>query len=341
MNKISLRESTTQDVITIADPQSEVYFDNYKEWFQSKNVTLYETKDKHPKLPKISIKNSEICKNTKNVDILIYIQSHWENIGKRSLLRETWANRNVFRDISVRIIFILGKPSKSSDQMKVKNENLAHHDIIQGDFIDSFKNITLKSILALHWINEHCLNSRYILKTDDDIFINIFALLEYMISEIYSKNKVVMCQLKQNGTSPIMRDPKNKWYIPEEVFPGKTHFPQFCSGYTVLFTSDLIPDLYKTSFTAPYFSVDDVYVFGYLLPQIKSVQYEDVSNALTLNTKSGLQEYEGNGPLVHVAVGAAEKGAMEKLWTRTLQKLSDWAKRHAKIVDVKNKQLVT
>ena len=336
MDKIT--EKPKSDMTSIERPDIGLYFDSFKEWFAVRNVSKFVTKEKHSQLPSIIIQNRDICR-VSSLDILIYVHSKWEHFTRRSDIRETWANTNVFHDISVRVIFILGKPEKKSDQIKVINENLAHHDIIQGDFIDSFENITRKCLIALHWINEYCTNARYVLKADDDIFINTFALVEYLISQIHDKHKAIMCALKENNTSPIIREPNKKWYLPKEVYPGRTHYPKFCSGYTTLFTTDLVPHLYKFSFKAPYFSVDDVYMFGYLLSQVSDVHYDDISNTLTLNQKYGLEEYEGDGPLIHVGLSAWEKGVVQKLWTRTLDRMTDWTKKHATIVKIKDKVL--
>ncbi|KAJ8298250.1 hypothetical protein KUTeg_024781 [Tegillarca granosa] len=193
----------------------------------------------------------------------------------------------------------------------------------------------MKSILAVQWINDYCSQAKYIVKADDDIFLNIFAAIEYLVSQIYEKDYAIMCHLKEADTSPIMRDPKSKWYVPKEVFEGRKHYPRFCSGYAVIFTANLVPFLYKASFDAPYFAVDDAYLFGLLLGKVPDVNYISIQDYMTLNQNSALEEYEGTGPLVHVASAAWEEGAMAKFWAKTLSKLTSWAKQHAKITNKK------
>ncbi|XP_048778012.1 beta-1,3-galactosyltransferase 1-like isoform X1 [Ostrea edulis] len=309
------------------------YPDHTKEWFSRNPVTKFIPKGPHPNLTKPIIANPHICNSTE-VDILIYFHSLWSHFEHRRILRESWANKNVFADIKVRTIFILGKPPKKEDQLKINNENVNTGDIVQGNFEDTHKNLSLKSIQVMQWINDNCLQAKYIVKADDDMFVNIFALTEFLVSQIYNKKKVIMCSLKENQTSIIVRDPKNKWYVPDYIFKGQQHYPTFCSGYTVLFSSDLVPELYKYSFTSPYFSVDDAYLFGMLLGHIKDVHYEDISNALSLNLQTGLEEYKGSGPLMHVGVLAWDNGGIEKLWQATLSKMTQWTKKHANIAMV-------
>ena len=148
-----------------------------------------------------------------------------------------------------------------------------------------------------------------------------------------------MCHVKEHSAaeSTIVRNTGSKWYVPPHVFPNQTHFPTFCSGYTVLFTSDLIPDLYRHSFDFPLFSVDDVYLFGLLTEQIKGVEFMDIHDHMTLNQKTGLEDYEKNDTPTHVAVNAWENGMIEKLWRLALSKLTPWAQAHSQVVTLHNK----
>ncbi|XP_033742498.1 beta-1,3-galactosyltransferase 5-like [Pecten maximus] len=332
------KENNFQGVYTTPKGQNEarpdLYVDPYRQWFHDRNVVKYSARGKHPVLPDTEvINNQDVCKG-EPVDILIYFQSRWDHFQRRSVLRETWASSKTFKDIHIRTIFVLGRASVQADQVKINNENLLYHDIIQGDFIDSIANLTMKSILAMKWINENCIQAKYILKADDDMFVNIFASVEYLISQIYEKKKVVMCHAKENDTSPIERNKNSRWYVPPDVFAGRKRFPRFCSGYAAIFTTDLVPELYKASFTNPYFSVDDAYLFGLLMENIKDVLFFDIQDNMTLNQKSALEEYTGDDAIQHVACNAWEDGALEKFWRATLSKLTKWSKSHANVAIV-------
>lgn len=147
--------------------------DHTKEWFSRPPVQKFVPSKQHPNLTVPIISNNQIC-NSSEVDLLIYFHSLWSHSEHRRVLRESWANKNVFSDIKVRVIFILGKPPTREDQLKINNENLKTRDIIQGNFMDTQQNLTLKSIHAMQWINDNCLQAKYIVKADDDMFVNIF-----------------------------------------------------------------------------------------------------------------------------------------------------------------------
>lgn len=53
-------------------------------------------------------------------------------------------------------------------------------DILQGDFNDSYDNLVFKSAAILDHFTNGC-SAQYLLKTDDDIFVNVPALTQFLI----------------------------------------------------------------------------------------------------------------------------------------------------------------
>lgn len=77
-------------------------------------------------------------------------------------------------------VFLVGSiPEDNSVTEKLlQEEKLHHNDIVQVDVIDSYANLTLKSVALLHWVHTHCRDADYVLKIDDDVFVNTKALSE-------------------------------------------------------------------------------------------------------------------------------------------------------------------
>ncbi|KAK3577724.1 hypothetical protein CHS0354_002937 [Potamilus streckersoni] len=266
---------------------------------------------------KLLLTNGDIC-TEKRIDIIIYIQSHWINIERRRSLRETWVGAKSITDIIIKSFFILGKPSNRTDQVKINNENLIHRDIVQGDFIESFQNITLKSIIALEWIYTHCRQAEIVLKADDDIFVDIFKVVNKLLPQLKNKSRNIVCSVKEDNTSPIVRDSGSKWYIPEHIFPKRTHLPRFCTGYFVVMTSDLVPELTHASEGAIYIPVDDVYLFGLLAQTLSNVTYNDISTSMTVYDNVALDVFS-KGKDSHLMAGGASKDVhMAKIWMEVL-----------------------
>ena len=277
--------------------------------------------------PDVILANNTIC--DRNLDVLIYIQSHWKNFMKRRILRNTWASKSTFVKVNVSVAFILGKPETVSDQIKINTEQLIYGDIIEADFLESYQNISLKSKIAMRWIHEHCASSKYIVKTDDDMFVNIFEVFEHILPSINSSKNVIACHVKGEGTSRIIRDKNSKWYIPEKFFPNMTTFPRFCTGYAVIMTSTLMNNLYKASRHAAAVPVDDVYMFGVLTQEIKDIEFVNMHDRFTLSQGKGINAYSEGDTKSFIVVAAPDAGAMEELWSYTLLDLSTWARKLA------------
>ena len=92
------------------------------------------------------IKNpgSEICDNDngKSVFLLIYVHTSPSNFGRRQAIRETWGKRSMFPDN--RIIFTMGATPNTKTNELLTLESNYHNDIVQEDFLDSYKNLTHK-----------------------------------------------------------------------------------------------------------------------------------------------------------------------------------------------------
>ncbi|CAH2084334.1 unnamed protein product [Euphydryas editha] len=94
-------------------------------------------------------------------------------------------------DVDFKLVFLLGLPSQENDteiQEKIEEEVDKYGDVIQEGFIDSYNNLTLKSIMMLKWVTNNCNESvRYILKTDDDMYVNVPQLVQNLRNR--SKNE--------------------------------------------------------------------------------------------------------------------------------------------------------
>lgn len=153
-----------------------------------------------------------VCNNsdTKSpVYILVYVHSGPSNYQRRIVIRETWATQTLFPYI--RLVFMMGKTMNEHIMKAIEYENTIYHDIVQEDFIDSYKNLTYKGIMALKWISIYCQQTKYILKVDDDIVVNTFTLvnhLKFLDQHKLNQQNTILCLLWSAMT--VMRDRLDK-----------------------------------------------------------------------------------------------------------------------------------
>jgi len=102
---------------------------------------------------------------------------------------------------------------------------------------------------------------RYILKSDDDVFINPRALKHFLQYRQSSKKdrKLLLCRV--NRLMPVIRF-ESKWRVTTDEY-AESFYPTYCQGWIALYSPDVVFQLYKESQSAnKYFWVDDVFVTG-------------------------------------------------------------------------------
>lgn len=81
-------------------------------------------------------------------------------------------------------------------------------DIIQEKFHDTYNNLTIKVGMLLKWTNNHCNGTKYIMKTDDDMFVNIRNLLSLL--SLQSQSTGVLLGTLIANQIPV-RNPYDRW----------------------------------------------------------------------------------------------------------------------------------
>ncbi|XP_062604138.1 beta-1,3-galactosyltransferase 1-like [Saccostrea cucullata] len=273
------------------------------------------------------INNPSICKTKEKLNYVVIVHTSTDHFKRRSIIRQTWGNINILRNGGFRIVFFFGLSKNKRTQTMLENESTVYGDIVQGHFVDSYHNLTHKGVLTYRWLSEFCSNVEMVVKVDDDMFVNLFYLMEYYLPKYRKSKRSIMCQIRPKGTSPIMRQ-KSKWQVNEDQFKNMTHYPiTYCNGYFVLISADIIRELYKSSFLTPFFWVDDVYLYGLLPARIGDVEFTQIAKYLTLHQEAGMKCYTGNTTCKYVASYAEKKGYMEIMWYASLKMYANIAQK--------------
>ena len=106
-----------------------------------------------------------------------------QNFEERQVIRDTWAKDQLALS-NVKVIFLLGQLKNATFQSNVTTESESYGDILQEGFIDTYANLTVKSLMLLKWFTKECDKVPYILKTDDDMYINLKQLFQ-LVSFFY------------------------------------------------------------------------------------------------------------------------------------------------------------
>ncbi|CAF1134845.1 unnamed protein product [Rotaria sp. Silwood1] len=229
----------------------------------------------------------DICFTDEPLLLIVYVHSAIENRHRRESIRLTWASRSIFGK-HIRVLFMLGSSHNIELMKQTQFEFDTYRDIVQQTFIDTYRNLTYKGIMALNWISRHCNQVSYILKTDDDMLINMFSILNhlYTLTYIYPTeawHSTIACLVWTRMR--VTRDPSSKWFVSSDEYPYE-HFEPYCSGSAYFITQDLIRPLFKATQYIPFFWIDDYYITGLLPKAIRSsiyVKYLYINSLFVVN----------------------------------------------------------
>ncbi|NXN56030.1 B3GT2 galactosyltransferase, partial [Rynchops niger] len=205
---------------------------------------------------KFIINEKEKCKAKKPFLVLLIATTAAE-IQLRHSIRKAWGNESVVPGVQVVRLFMLGVESKDPNEVLLR-ESEQYHDIIQQDFLDTYHNLTLKTLMGMKWVASYCSGASFVMKTDSDVFVNTMYLIEKLLRPLSPppQNYFTGCLMK--GHKPI-RNKESKWYISKEEYPGGK-YPPFCSGTGYILSGDLASKIVNASVTVKHIHLEDVYV---------------------------------------------------------------------------------
>ncbi|CAG9824305.1 unnamed protein product [Phaedon cochleariae] len=211
------------------------------------------------------------CNETNNaLLLLVLVHSSPKNVAKRRTIRETWGKK----DDNVKLLFLVGSVNSTEIQNILEDENSLHNDIIQGSFLDTYRNITYKHVMAFKYAIYHCPQAKYILKTDDDVFVNMPTMIKFLTFDLspYGASNVLFCTPRFN--SKVLRSYRSKWRVSFSEYPYRV-YPTYCPGWALLYSPDVIYALYKEAQKTDYFWIDDIHITGTLTEKL-SILHTDI-----------------------------------------------------------------
>ncbi|NWX36027.1 B3GT2 galactosyltransferase, partial [Notiomystis cincta] len=203
------------------------------------------------------INEEEKCKD-KTPFLVLLISTTAAELLHRSAIRKSWGDEAAVPGVDIVRLFMLGIDTKGGHEDVLLKESEQYHDIIQQDFLDTYNNLTLKTLMGMRWVASYCSGTRFAMKTDSDVFVNTKHLIEKLLRPLPSPTQNYFTGHLMKGHSPI-RYKASKWYISEEEFPGNRYHP-FCSGTGYVFSGDVAAKIVNASLTIKYIHLEDVYV---------------------------------------------------------------------------------
>nr|XP_023957784.1 beta-1,3-galactosyltransferase 2-like isoform X1 [Chrysemys picta bellii]XP_023957789.1 beta-1,3-galactosyltransferase 2-like isoform X1 [Chrysemys picta bellii]XP_042696623.1 beta-1,3-galactosyltransferase 2-like isoform X1 [Chrysemys picta bellii]XP_042696624.1 beta-1,3-galactosyltransferase 2-like isoform X1 [Chrysemys picta bellii]XP_042696625.1 beta-1,3-galactosyltransferase 2-like isoform X1 [Chrysemys picta bellii]XP_042696626.1 beta-1,3-galactosyltransferase 2-like isoform X1 [Chrys len=202
------------------------------------------------------INERDIC-NEITPFLILLIATKADEKQHREAIRKTWGNESVVPGIKVVRLFMLGVNSKEQNEALLR-ESSQYHDIIQQDFLDTYKNLTLKTIMGLKWVAAYCGGANFVMKTDSDVFVNTEYLIQRLLRPLMPPPQYYFTgYLVRNGQPH--RSNESKWYVPKEIYSAE-RYPDFCSGTGYVLSGALASKIVNASLKVKYIYLEDIYV---------------------------------------------------------------------------------
>uniref|UniRef100_A0A4W4E5Q8 Hexosyltransferase n=1 Tax=Electrophorus electricus TaxID=8005 RepID=A0A4W4E5Q8_ELEEL len=180
------------------------------------------------------------------------------NREARDVVRSTWGTEKLVMDKVVSLFFLLGDVSpeaRNEQQQNVSQESEEYHDIVQSDFLDTYTNLTIKTMVIMEWLASHCRNASYAMKIDSDMFLNVNTLMNKLFQA--PRQTYITGLVASSGM--VLRDPHSKWYLPKDIFP-EDYYPPYALGLGYVFSLDMPEKFIEGAKHVKAVYIEDVYL---------------------------------------------------------------------------------
>ena len=256
----------------------------------------------------------DICSMQSKLDVLLIVMTRTEERHRRHALRQTW-----LKDIKKKntgYVFIIGSSRNKTIQQQLISESSVYKDILLSDFIDDYRNLTIKTIVGLKWAVSNCPQIQYILKTDSDILLNLNKWRSLMFGPEKSKLENVMfghCDSMRH----VIREPFSKFTVSRKTY-SRAMYPSYCHGPSYGLSRRLAQEIVNVSYEQPFIPMEDAYI-GICLESIGRTVYNPPD--LNISTLSELRSTINKDPCSIIYLYVIHKvnaKELQQLWKKFL-----------------------
>lgn len=193
--------------------------------------------------------------------LVILVASSAEAYKNRMVIRHTWGTDNALHR-KWKTVFLIGEGQDVSISDRISREAQIFGDIIQGDYAETFANKVFKIQSGFEWAAKYCSDFQYMLKTDDDVFVNTRGLIDFL-SGTGTLNKEFYFGHLMHG-SPVLRT--GYYGVSEEDHPDE-FYKDYISGGGYVLSKDLVLKFTQMFDVVKPLKIDDAYI-GILAAEI-------------------------------------------------------------------------
>ncbi|KAK8764333.1 hypothetical protein V5799_033057 [Amblyomma americanum] len=147
--------------------------------------------------------------------------------------------------------------------------------MIRVDFVDTSGNSTLKTLLMLQWAQSYCPRVRFVLKADDDAFVDVPRLISVLErkqgafennTQLSGSSPGFLLGKRQEAKSVVMNNESR-----HDVVPGAHHtggLPAYLSGVAYVLSGGVVGPLFRKALEMPALHLEDVFLTGLVASEL-------------------------------------------------------------------------
>ena len=146
------------------------------------------------------------------------------------------------------------------DSAPIYKEARFYNDIVMFNFLDSYLNLTTKTLVSLNWaVNTY--NTQIFIKNDDDVIPNVHSIYQRFTPLVETKPNGAPAQQVILGhcfTDALpVRGHRHKFSVSQNIYPKKK-YPVYCNGPNYVISKAAIFCVLNQSLSAKLLSLEDV-----------------------------------------------------------------------------------
>ncbi len=253
-----------------------------------------------------------------NIKFMIMVISAAPNWHQRNSIRQTWL-MPVKKSQDQQYVFLLGNPDNKKIQKNVEAEHDIHGDIIQGTFSDTYRNLTLKTMLALHWFSTHCPFADFLIKVDDDVYMNSHLTINWLYRLNHTNPHVHQGALIGAVliNNPVVRDPNHRWFVSRDTYSPPT-YPKYVSGPAYVISGKVARDVANIMWQIPFIEMEDSFVglaVGVLPYKVHIMDYVSLYYLWRWKWKTYATDLSNHYPIIFIhKVSPKDQHILWELW---------------------------
>jgi len=169
-----------------------------------------------------------------SVELFIGVISSSNNYARRMAVRRTWLQYPSVRNRTVAVRFFVGLQQNKQVNKELWKEALTYGDMQLLPFVDYYELIVFKT-LAICMFATKGVKAKYMMKTDDDTFVRVDAVLSAIRKTNHTRS-LLLGYIE--FTSEPNRDTESKWYVDYEEW-SYMRYPPWAHGPGYIISRDV------------------------------------------------------------------------------------------------------